>query len=202
MLYTIISDENHKPLVWDSEQIQSLVGDIRSAMQKRIDMWHLPCSYKNVFSEPLRVSFPAIAKEYKGLPIPDICALKGRLFLNQKAYDALEKLLKHDGEFLPVVYEDGQGYVYTPLRVAEHVDGLNTELSKKSEWGDVENLAFHESAVKDWNVFRAEFNNYLTLQCQDVVKEAIETAGLKGLYITPDLGRIFACERGDVESLN
>ncbi len=203
MLYTMILDYNkYLVLAWDKKQITSLVGDMRSSMEKRIDMWNAPVSFKGVFNEPLKVTFPKNSKEDLACKIPDIAAFQGRLFLNPKAYEVLKPLIENDGEFLPAIYEQGAGHIFIPLRVAEDVDGLDTDLSKKDEWGQIENLAFHENKVKDWNVFRTAYNDYDTLQCQQAVKDAIESADLKGLYFTPNLGNIFPEEPGAVSKLN
>ncbi len=204
MLYTLILDSNKylSPLL-DRAQIHRILGETTEENVKyRIDFKALPVSYKGVFNEPLNVSFPKALKSQKNCEIPDIAAFQGRLFLGLKAYEVLKPLLDNDGEFLPANYELGKGYIYIPLKVAEDVDGLDTELSRKDEWGQVANLAFHEDRVKAWNVFRTEFNGYHTLQCQQAVKDAIEKAGFTGLYITPNLGNIFPEEPGAVSKIN
>lgn len=204
MLYTMILDYNHYlPLAWDQDQIISIIGDDSIATrEQRIDMWNAPRTYMDIYKEPLHVHFSKTTKGSKNCVIPDIGETHGRLFLTPKAYKILEPLIKNDGEFLPLVYEHGEAYFFNPLRSAEDVGGLDTKLSRKNEWGDLENLAFHEDKVKDWAVFRTGFNDHYTLQCQRHIKEAIEQAGLKGLYITPDLGCIFASERDNVADLN
>jgi len=204
MLYTFISDYDHLGLVWDSEQITRLVGNRDSGgnMDERIDLWRGPREFKSLYLEPLKVSFPILHKDSKGKKIPDICAVQGRLFLNLKAYEALKPIIGDDGEFLPLTYELGEAYFFNPLRVADDVDGVNQELSRKNEWGDLENLAFHESKVENWSVFRTAFNSYQTLQGNESVKNAVEQAGLNGLYITPELGCIYAVNKNDALNLS
>ncbi len=202
MLYTMITDDNHRGMVWDKKQIESIVGDMRTAMEKRIDMWTSPRSYKGVFNEPLKVSFPVLHSSDEKKNLPDICDVQGRLFLTPKAYEVLEPLISGDGEFLSLIYEKGEAYFFTPLRVAEQVGALDTALSKRNEWGDLENLAFHEDKLNDWSVFRCEYNHFQTLQCQQHVKDAVENANLKGLCFTPELGRVFALEQSKVSKLN
>ena len=201
MLYTIVQDSNkYLSLTWDDAQITALVGE--SDMEKRIDMWNSPRSYSGVFGETLRVYFiplskPGQSKTSKPLKVPDICAFQGRLFLNKKAYEVLKPLIELDGEFLPVVCKQGDGFVFTPLRVAEEVGGLDTKLSVKNEWGDLENLAFHEERLKSWSIFRAEFNVYMTAQCNEEVKNAVEKAALCGVFFTTDLGNGFSNQFDD-----
>lgn len=191
MLYTMVQDSNkYRSLLWDDKQITSLVG--AQDMEKRIDMWNSPRSFKGLFSETLRVNFSALSKLSENLLIPDMCVFQGRLFLNPKAYDALEKLIAQDGEFLPVTYELGDAYIFTPLRVAEQANALDTKLSRKNEWGDLENLAFHEEQVKDWAVFRAEYDLFMSLQCQQSVKDAVDKAQLGGVFFTRELGNTFS----------
>lgn len=191
MLYTIVQDANHyRSVIWDDAQITQLVGE--SDMELRIDMWNSPRTYKNVFSETLRVSFRALSKQAEKLSVPDICVFQGRLFLNEKAYAVLEDIIKSDGEFLPVSFEGGDAYIFTPLRVAETVGGLDVQLSRKNEWGDLENLAFHEGKVEGWSLFRCEYDIFMSLHCQQEVKDAIEQAGLKGVFFTTELGNTFS----------
>ncbi len=204
MLYTLLLDTKRylEPLI-DGEQVHRILGETtRENVKYRIDFRTTPVSYKGVFNEPLNVSFPRALEDQKDCLIPEIAASMGRLFLNPEAYEVLKPLIENDGEFLPVIYEQGDGFIFVPLRVADDVGGLDTNLSTKDEWGQVNNLAFHEDRVKDWSVFRTKFNSYHTLQCQQSVKDAIERAGLRGLYITPNLGNIFPEEPGAVSNLN
>lgn len=191
MLYTIVQDSNrYRSLVWDDAQITRLVGD--SDMELRIDMWNSPRSYQNVFEETLRVSFEPLSKKAENLAIPDLSVMQGRLFLNSKAYSALSKIIEPDGEFLPVRFDGGEGFIYTPLRVAEELDGLDAQLSRKNEWGDLDNLAFHEAKLKKISLFRCEYDMFMSLHCQQEVKDAVEQFDLKGVFFTTDLGNIFS----------
>lgn len=202
MLYNLIFNyHKYIRMMWDVEQIDSIAGF--DDVNRRIEMNGIPIRQKEFFSESLKVSFkPQSAKEKK-LAIPDLCVLSGRLYLNEKAYEVLHDLIQTDGEFLDLIDDRGQpGYLFNPLRVAEDVDGLDVNLSKKDQWGQVVSLAFHEDKVKDWNVFRTEFNTYMQIYCQEQVKDAIETAGLTGLYITNDLANIFPEEQSAVTKLN
>jgi len=191
MLYTIVQDSNQfRSLVWDDAQITQLVGE--SDMELRIDMWNSPRTYKDVYKETLRVSFKPLSKQAEKLVIPDVSILQGRMFLNPKAYSVLSKIIGADGEFLPVSYEGGDAYIFIPLRVAEEAGALDARLSRKNEWGDLESLAFHEEKVKNWSLFRCEYDMFMSLQCQEEVKNAIEQTDLKGVFFTNDLGNTFS----------
>lgn len=202
MLYTLVFDnKKYMLMLWDKKQISSIVGD--DNIDHLIDINGAPTRHKSIFTTPLRVSFKAIYPQDKTLLTPDLCVFEGRLFLNAKAYEAVAELIKSDGEFLDVIDENGnRGFVFTPLHVAEDVDGLDLALSKKNEWGDVEHLAFKEGAVKNWSVFRTKFNGYMTLHCNANLKMAIEDAQLTGLYITNDLANIFPEDQHAVTTLN
>ena len=191
MLYTIVQDSNrYRSLVWDDAQITQLVGE--SDMELRIDMWNSPRTYKDVFDETLRVSFKPLSKQSEKLAIPDVSVLQGRLFLSSKAHSVLSNLIKPDGEFLKVNFDGEDGYIFTPLCVAEKLGGLDIQLSRKNEWGDVESLSFHEEKVKGCALFRCEYDMFMSLHCQQIVKDAIEKAGLKGVFFTTDIGNIFS----------
>lgn len=204
MLYTLISDhDRYLSFHFDQEQIDRLIGEIGDdTIEKRIDINGTPQRYRQLITELLSFSFPTVDKEDKGKSIPDLEVFQGRLFLSQKAHDALASLIGADGEFLPVTYENGRGYFYTPLRVAEDVNALNEALTRRNEWGDIEHISFKEENVKDWNLFRTEYDGFYRLFCQSQVKIAIEEAGLTGLYITNDLGNMFPQDYGAVAPLN
>lgn len=188
-------------MLWDKEQIASIVSD--DDIDHLIDINGAPIRHKSVFTVPLRVSFAAKYPQDKKLFIPDLCVFEGRLFLNEKAYKTIGRLIENDGEFLEVVDDNGnQGFVFTPLKIAEDVNGLDLKLSKKNEWGDVVHLAFNEEAVKNWTVFRTEYNAFMTLHCQEVVKKAIEETHLTGLYLTNDLANIFPENQTSFAPLN
>ena len=200
MLYTLISDyDNYLGLCFDDEQIMRIIGDLSDdTIDKRIDVNGIPRSYKDIVNEPLILSFPIMEKADKKRKVPDLEIHVGRLFLSDKAYKILKPLIENDGEFLPVTYENGSGYFYIPLRVAE----VDPAITHKDEWGEIVSLGFDEEHVKDWSLFRTEYNGYMRLYCQESIKETIEGAQLTGLFITNDLANIFPEERGAVAKLN
>ena len=204
MLYTVLLDnKNYRDPMFNSEQLDRLVGTLNGdTLNNRIELNNTPRSFAGVFSEPLQIDFPLFKKAQAKLQIPDIAASEGRLFLNKKAYDALHDLIKNDGEFIPAVYDGGEAFIFTPLNVAESIDALDTNLTKKNEWGDLENLSFHEEKLGGWIVFRAEFNAFHTLQVTQAFVDAVKQNELKGLYITTNLGSVFSVERGAVSKLN
>ena len=200
MLYTLISDhDNYLGLCFDDEQIMRIIGDLSDdTVDKRIDVNSIPRSYKGIVNEPLILSFPIMEKADQKRKIPDLEVHAGRLFLSAKAYKILKPLIENDGEVLPVTYENGSGYFYIPLRVAE----VDPAVTHKDEWEEIVSLGFSDENVQDWSLFRTEYNGCMRLYCQEAIKEAIEDAQLTGLYITNDLANIFPEDRASVTRIN
>lgn len=195
-IYTIVFDNRrYLSAIWDSEQVIALSNN---ELDHRIDMNGAPIRHADVFKEPLRVSFEKRFDGDEKLVKPDMTVQEGRFYLNEKAYSVLFDLIKNDGEFLPLIDDNGDaGYVFTPLCVAEEIDALDIGLSRKNEWGDLEHLAFYEDKVKEWAIFRTEFNSYMTPQCNEAVKDAIEGAQLTGVFFTTDLGNGYSNQFDD-----
>ncbi|WP_444995436.1 hypothetical protein [Aliikangiella sp. IMCC44359] len=200
MLYKLIfNGEKYLNFFFDRKQISRILGERTiSNKEKFINYNHCPRSYVGVFDESLNFDFSSSDKEDKGKPIPDIVVASGRLFLSQKAYDVLYPLIKNDGEFLSVNYQKGEGYFFIPLQVAD----VDKKVTMKNEWEDIVSLGFSEDDVKEFSVFRTEYDAFIGLYCQDYIKDAIEQAGLTGLFITNDLANIFAEDRSAVSKLN
>jgi len=150
-----------------------------------------PVPYAGVWKEPLAVRFAA-GEEAEGEVVPDLEVRWGRLFFSEKAHEALNVDLKQDGEFLPVVYEGGTGYIFNPLTVAEDHDALDEKATARNEYGDLESLGFIEEKLPAGTmVFRTEADTYNGVFCTDAFKRAVEDAGLVGVYFQPDLANIF-----------
>ena len=204
MLHTVLSDSSqYLEAVIDSDYVASIVGSLRgSRIDDRIDVNHQPRAWGGVFPDPIPVTFPVLSSDDKSKTIPDIAEFQGRLFLNEKAYQALKQVIEKDGEFILATAGGGKGYIFTPLRIAEDVEGLDSSLSKKNEWEDVEHLVFVEDQVRDFNLFRAEYTACMRLYCQESFKDAVQYAKLSGLYFSPDLANIFPEERNSATRIN
>lgn len=145
-----------------------------------------PVAYSGVWKEPLIITFTKIDSATKNT-VPDIAVRSGRLFMSDKAYNALNKLLAKDGEFLPVTYSDGKGYIFNPLAIAEDLEALNTERTAYDQGGNLAHFEFIESKLGHTSLFRAKVDNCSGVFCSDPVKSAIEKAELTGVYFQPDL---------------
>lgn len=186
MLYSIHNDRKHyAALAFDWKQIVALFGD---SMETRIDVNPTPNRYAAIWNPEITVSFDHCGG-LTGSQIPDIAEHQGRLFVNAKAYDILHPLLESDGEWLPVITEQGQGYLFNPLRLAEDSNALDESLCVRNEWDDVENVAFHEQQLAGIQAFRTAFDDYATLYCKETIKNAIEANQLSGIHTTASLGQ-------------
>jgi hypothetical protein len=190
-LYSIYSDtKQYRNLGFDRNQSRDIFGE---DIKDQFDVNFEAKPYAKLWKS-MDVNFVDDGSGLSGSLIPDISEHNGRLFLSQKSYDTLKDLLTQDGEFLPVLYEHGAAFLFNPLSLAESVNGLDTNLSIRNEWGDIENMAFHEERVKDFVIFRSKFDNYRSAFCNDILKDAITSAGLKGVFFTPDLGNPYTLD--------
>jgi len=187
-LYSIVSDlENYAYIGFDREEIEEKFGD---DIGTHIDMSCQPRSYLSSW-KTIAVSLSHEEGGITGGKTADIMQFKGKLFLSQKAYDLLSAELENDGEFLPVEYENGRGYIFNPLSLAESVDGLNKEKSKKAGKRDIINMEFHEARLSHFGAFKTEFDNYISVICNDRVKEIAQNEGLGGVKFSEDLAENF-----------
>ena len=190
-LYSIYADtKNFRKIEFDRDQMFEDYG----SLPNHFDLNYEPKPFAPKQKREFSIQFKNEGKGLSGDQYPDISEFQGRLYLNQKAYDALAAILSKDGEFLTVQHEHGKGYIFNPLHCAEEKQGLDETLSKKNEWGDIENAAFHEDKVKEFTIFKTAFDAYLSAYCQENLKEAIEENGLQGAYFTPDLGNPHTAE--------
>jgi len=186
-LYSIYSDEKYRTPDFNDVQIREIFGD---DIHQQFNVNYNPVPYANNW-QVLDVNFDDDGSGLEGSLIPDISVHHGRIFLSIAAYDVLKNILANDGEFLPVRVSGADAYFFNPLRKAEDVDGLNEKLSIKNEWGDIENTAFHEDRIHKFMIFKSEFDHWYSAYCREAVKDAVEGAGLKGVFFTSNLGNPF-----------
>ncbi len=185
MYYSIHNDRTHfAALGFDWKQIVALLGD---AMDTRFDVNQTPRPYSELWKDEITVTFSNVGG-LTGSAIPDIAEHQGRLFISAKAYGVLYSLLKDDGEFLPVTCADGNCYMFNPLRLAEELGALNEAHCVKNEWDEVEHIAFHEDKLTSVTAFRTEFDDYLSLFCNEELKQTIKQHKLTGVTFDANLG--------------
>ncbi len=197
MIYNLITDnDSYREFGFDIPQLQKIFGS--GVVRNRIDMYCLPFNFKNIIKEPLELSFIPLKKADAELPIPDLSVRSGRMFLSKQAYSVLFPIIKDCGDFLPVNYALGSGYFFIPLLVAK----VDNHVTQMNEWEEITSLGFIEEDVKEYPIFRTDYDTYYRLFCQEPIKKAIEDNNLTGLYITNDLANVFPEDRSSVEKAN
>ena len=201
--FTIYTDlENYAGMGFDDVQMKRIFGN---DPRDRFDYTQRNQPFESLISEKLKVNFTASGDSRTSVTLPDIQVLtrhNTNLFLSSIAYKALKKTIENDGEFIPVTYEKGEGYIFNVLRAAEDVGGLDSALCVKNEWGDIENMGFHEDKLSSYAIFKTKFDGYNNLYCREDVKTVIENAKLKGVIITPELGARFGMTQNQKYSPN
>ncbi|WP_444998433.1 hypothetical protein [Aliikangiella sp. IMCC44359] len=200
MIYKLLFDhKKYLNFYFDEDQLQSLLGKrTRENFNKYINYYNAPVQFHEVFKEPLNFNFSSTHKDDEEKDIADLCVAAGRLFMSEKAYKHLQPLIKNDGEFLQVSYQKGKGYFFNPLQSV----AIDPKQSRRDEWEEIISLGFNTNDIKDFLIFRTEFDYYRGLYCQKPIKQAIENNNLTGLYITTDLASIFPEDRSSVEKSN
>jgi hypothetical protein len=183
-LYSIYPDEKYRTPGFNDAQIREVFGD---EIHQQFSVNFNPVPYSDKW-QVLDVNFDDDGSGLEGDLIPEISVHYGRIYLSRLAYEALVDILSRDGEFLPIRVNGEEAYFFNPLKKAEDVDGLDKTLSIKNEWGDIEHTAFHQDRVKDFAIFKSDFDNCVSAYCREDVKEIVEEAGLKGVFFTEDLG--------------
>ena len=157
-----------------------------------------PISYESVW-KPLHILFRA-SEKYTQEIIPDLAEVDGKLFLNEKAFDALKSILAEHGEFLPVTYDAGSGYIFNILDIVEDRNALNEKLTGYDQHGNLSHFEFEEGRLKNVSIFRAKIDNYNGIFCTDIFKTAIEDAKLCGIHTHPDLSNLTGSQPPSIPS--
>lgn len=122
--------------------------------------------------------------------VPDLSFDGSRLFLNKNAYKVLKTILNDHGEFLPVCYEDCNGYFFNALKVAESMDALIENLVGFDRHGNLEHFSFDEKKINKTPLFKAEIDNYHGLFCTTEFIDIVTDAKLTGLNFYPDVSNV------------
>lgn len=153
------------------------------------DIDERPIAYLNDWNA-MKVSFYDAFGDDKNKAIPDISLRLGKLFLSERAYQVLKVLLENDGEFLPVITELGEAYIYNCLTVADRFNAVDEKLCIHDPLNDRFSVGFIESRLVDCHVFRAQIDlsGYF---CKQEMKDLVEQHKLTGISICEDIGNPF-----------
>ncbi|WP_344798392.1 hypothetical protein [Litoribacillus peritrichatus] len=124
--------------------------------------------------------------------IPDISVWDNTtLLLNEKAFQVLKDYLEFEGEFLPVIAEGEQMYLFNCLTFAKE----DFELTEKKFLGGFENglksLAFEEDDIKSKLLFKSNMDYCAHLFATSTFKELCEKFNLEGLMFEDSLVNSF-----------
>ncbi len=185
-IYRIHPDRmNYQLLTISSEEVISKLGK-----QHPFHIDPTPKPYASIW-KPLEVSFYDSTSVKKKTKLPDITVDHGRLFLNEAGINALSTLIEKDGEILPVTFGERHGVIFNALKSAEDFNAVDTKLSIKNDWGDLQSLAFFEEKIDSAALFKCQFDGFTGLFCNDAFKEMVEQEKLNGVIFSADLGNIF-----------
>lgn len=118
--------------------------------------------------------------------MPDISINIGKLFLSDKAYQVLNKLLLPFGEFLPVTHDGNKGYIFNCLKSVTP----DNKLSMHDPLNGLFSIVFNECDINGVEVFKSniDFSGYF---CSQNFKRIVEENGLTGISFSIDLGNPF-----------
>lgn len=193
MIYRILHDEAYLMHVIPPVESMRKLGDTYGTFAFNAE----PVPYQNIW-KPLEIEFGACDGS-KTTKMPDVSENFGRLFFSEKAFRALNNLLKRAGEFLPVSYGDQSGYVFNPLHTADECDGLDTASITKDEYGNVTYFGFHEAKLTHLAAFKTRLDLYKGVFCTGALKDAYEKAGLVGVLFSRDVSNPLAEAHGVVQ---
>lgn len=180
-IYRVHQDANYLVFEIPGSEVANKLGREHPFHIKRA-----PLPYSQVWTSPLHIQFKSDRSTVNSV-IPDLSARNGRLFLSQKAKAILADTLTPYGEFLPVTYDGGEGYIFNPLCVAESLGLLDDNLTSYDENGNLENFSFIENGVSEAGLFRAEIDTFQGIFCNEACKNLIQTSDLKGVYFHLDV---------------
>ncbi len=144
-----------------------------------------PKSYIKVW-KPLHIEFRTCERS-KANKVPDISENFGRLFLSVKAHEVLKEVLDPAGEFLPVTYDGGQGFIFNPLLTAEELQAVDENQTTYDAYGNLEHFGFIEDKLQDVAIFKTALDTYKGIICSEAVKEVCNNAELYGVTFYPDV---------------
>lgn len=128
-----------------------------------------------------------IAEEWKNKPLPAISYWGSYLIFTQEAHDVFANTLNPFGEFLPLLADGNQLYVYNCLTF---VDEDETQCVRSYEDGypiGFKSLAFEKSDLKDKQVFKSKLFGTHTLFATESFKALFSKENMNGIKFDNDL---------------
>ncbi|WP_250462050.1 hypothetical protein [Microbulbifer litoralis] len=120
--------------------------------------------------------------------IPDISLWDATcLVLNEKAFNALNRYLKHEGEFLPITANGEKMHIFNCQAFGKEDKSLTVKKYVNGTDFGLEHLAFDEDDVAQRFVFKSEMKGCNTLYCTSSFKALCKEFSLEGLRFDGDL---------------
>lgn len=122
-------------------------------------------------------------------PIPDVSLwLTGAsLVLSSKAFSVLETLLSPFGEFLPVLCNNENFYIFNCLTLAEADPTQSEHIFQDGHIVGELKIGFDKKEVYGKLIFKTKFNACRDIYCGAEVKRIIESNKLTGVKFSPKL---------------
>lgn len=193
MIYRILHDDSYLMHVIPPVESLAKLGDQYGTFAFNAE----PISYKEVW-KPLNIEFRACDGS-RASTVPDVSENFGRLFLSEKAFEALGGLLECCGECLPVTFNDQKGYIFNPTGTAEQVGAVDEAAFVYDEHGNLAHFEFRESKLVSMPVFKTKLDLYKGIFCFESVKEAYEHAELTGVVFSADVSNPIGNAHGIVQ---
>ncbi len=122
---------------------------------------------------------------------PDLTVHGGKLFLSEKAYSTLKEILEGHGEFLPVTFNAGKGYIFNPLEDIAPIEGS----IKPGEYGSLVPSAYQFNEENLPPIFRTGIDGDRIFITKDLYR-MIRLNGLNGLLFYKDYSNTYAEPEG------
>ncbi len=146
-------------------------------------------SYADVWNSP-HIQF-LVDEGIKTDSFPDLDIKGGKLFLSEKAYNTLKGILSGHGEFLPVTFNAGTGYIFNPLEdIAPIKESIEYDPTDSRL---VLNFKFNESNLPP--IFKSDIDTRYVFITTELYR-TIRLNGLNGLWFFKDYGFTYADPEG------
>ena len=182
MIYRIHQDRNYKTFSINNEDICEKLGD-----NTTFHMDRTPQTYSKQW-KTIKLDFYS---DKKDALLPDLAENNGRIYISDTAVPYLKSYIEKFGELLPIEHEEGKGFLFNCLSMAEQVDGLDKEKSVDDPYTGNSFISFHEDRLTHFFIFKTAFDSFHGIFCSKEFKSVIEKNDLKGIIFGIDLGNMF-----------
>lgn len=109
------------------------------------------------------------------------------LVINQRAFDALEPVLKGYGEFLPAPCNGEPYWLFNSLTPKSADSTTSEAIVEDAMQVGLKSLNFSEATIAGAPLFKTDFDLFTSLFCDEYFKKLVESNNLQGLEFRTDL---------------